>query len=88
MTNETPQADHVTTNEPIRTSTNPFTLANAKKAYTAGVAGAITAAGGLSISTLFAGNGFDANQLAVDASVVVGGFVIAFFGAWLPAQPK
>lgn len=67
-------------------STNPFTLANAKKAYVAGVAGAVTAAGGLSLGAVFTGGNVDTNTLLADAGIVLGGFVIAFFGAWLPSN--
>lgn len=67
-------------------STNPFTIANAKKAYSAGVAGAVTAIGGLSIGAIFAGGSLDTDTLLADAGIVLGGFVLGFFGAWLPRQ--
>jgi hypothetical protein len=68
----------------VAVSQNPFTIANAKKAYTAGIAGAVTAAGGLSLGAVFTGGTIDTNTLLADAGIVIGGFVLAFFGAWLP----
>lgn len=68
----------------VAVSQNPFTIANAKKAYYAGIAGAVTAAGGLSLGAVFTGGSFDTDMILADAGIVIGGFAIAFFGAWIP----
>ncbi|ROS63918.1 hypothetical protein EDF42_2172 [Curtobacterium sp. PhB172] len=63
-----------------------FSLARAKKAYAAGVAGAITGAGTVSLGGIFADGKVDGAEVGVIISAVVGGFVLAFVGAWLPTN--
>lgn len=63
-----------------------FSLTRAKKAYTAGVAGAITGAGTVSLAGIFADGKIDGAEVGVIISAVVGGFVLAFVGAWLPSN--
>lgn len=63
-----------------------FSLEHAKKAYSAGVAGAIVGAGTISISGIFADGKIDGSEVGGIIAAVGGGFLLAFFGAWLPAQ--
>lgn len=63
-----------------------FSLARAKKAYGAGIAGAITGAGAISLSGVFADGKIDGSEVTTAIGAIVGGFVIAFLGAWLPTQ--
>lgn len=63
-----------------------FSLQHARKAYSAGVAGAITGAGTISLSGIFADGKITGPEVLAAGGAVVGGFVIAFFGAWLPTQ--
>lgn len=67
---------------------NPFSLAAAKKAYAAGVAGAIAAIGSVSIAGLFTDGKVDTNAALVAVATVIGGFVLGFFGAWLPSNAQ
>lgn len=64
-----------------------FSLTRAKKAYAAGVAGAVTGAGTISLAGIFADGKVDGPEVVGIVGAVVGGFVLGFFGAWLPAQP-
>lgn len=63
-----------------------FSLARAKKAYTAGVAGAIAGFGSISIAGIFADGKIDGPEVGGIIASVGGGFVLAFFGAWFPYQ--
>lgn len=63
-----------------------FSAARAKKAYGAGVAGAITGAATISLSGVFADGKIDGAEVVGAIGAVVGGFVVGFFGAWLPSQ--
>lgn len=65
-----------------------FSLTRAKKAYTAGIAGAVTGAGTISLAGIFADGKIDGPEVVGIVGAVVGGFVLGFFGAWLPAQPS
>ncbi len=64
-----------------------FSLARAKKAYGAGVAGAVAGAGTISLAGIFADGKITGPEVLAAGGAVVGGFVLGFFGAWLPAQP-
>lgn len=63
-----------------------FSLERAKKAYGAGVAGAVTGAATISLSGVFADGKIDGGEVTAAIGAVVGGFVIGFLGAWLPTQ--
>lgn len=63
-----------------------FSLDKAKKAYTAGIAGAVAAAGGLTLTGFFADGKLDTNAVVTAALTVVGAFVLSFLGAWLPSN--
>lgn len=63
-----------------------FSPARAKKAYLAGCAGAVTGLGTISLSGVFADGKIDGTEVTAGIGAVVGGFVLAFFGAWLPTQ--
>ncbi|MCU1617804.1 MAG: hypothetical protein JWO98_5344 [Frankiales bacterium] len=71
------------TTEASNAPVSPWSLAGAKKAYGAGIAGAVTAAGTVSLSGVFADGKLDGGEVALLASTIVGGFVVAFFGAWV-----
>lgn len=64
-----------------------FSLARAKKAYGAGVGGALAGAATISLSGVFADGKVDGTEVVGAIGAVVGGFVLGFVGAWLPAQP-
>jgi len=67
-------------------SSNLFTYANARKAYNAGLAGAIATASTISVATLFVNGSFDANAFLASAAAVVGAFVITFVTTWLSSN--
>ena len=61
-----------------------FSLQHAKKAWSAGIGGAITGAGTVSLAGVFADGKLDGAETGVIISAVVGGFVLGFVTAWLP----
>lgn len=64
-----------------------FSPARAKKAYSAGVAGGIAGVGAsFTFGGLFADGKLDGTEIVGVGSAFVGGFVLAFLGAWLPTQ--
>jgi streptomycin 6-kinase len=58
--------------------------ARAKKAYSAGVAGAALAIGGISVAGFWSDGKVDTNKVAAAAGSVVVGFVAGFLAAFLP----
>lgn len=65
-----------------------FSLTRAKKAYSAGVGGAVVGAGTISLSGIFADGKIDGPEIVGAIGAVVGGFVVGFITAWLPKQPS
>jgi hypothetical protein len=66
---------------------NPFTLENAKKAYSAGAAALVVAEGAV-IGPVLADGQVSASEVGLLVATAVVSFVGAFFAAWLPAQPS
>jgi len=58
--------------------------ARAKKAYSAGVAGAVLAVGGISVAGFWADGKVDTQKVAAAAGTVVVGFIGGFLAAFLP----
>ncbi|WIB25440.1 hypothetical protein [Curtobacterium sp. MCSS17_015] len=58
--------------------------ARAKKAYSAGVAGAALAIGGISVAGFWADGKVDTEKVAAAAGSIVVGFVAGFLAAFLP----
>lgn len=54
-----------------------------RKAWNAGLAGAATAAGGITVYGLFTEHGIDANAVGVAVGAIVTGFVGSFLTAFL-----
>lgn len=77
------EGDHEAT---TTVSENPFTLNNAKKAYAAGLAGAVTGAGTISLTGIFADGKLDTGEVGGVVIAVVGGFILGFVGAWFPTN--
>lgn len=63
-----------------------FSFERAKKAYSAGITGAVAGAGTISISGIFADGKIDGPEVLAAGGAIVGGFVAFFFAAWLPSQ--
>jgi hypothetical protein len=64
-----------------------FSLARAKKAYTAGVAGAVTGlTTNVTIAGVLADGKIDGAEVVSALGFTVGGFLLGFLGAWLPKQ--
>jgi hypothetical protein len=63
-----------------------FSLEHARKAYGAGIGGAIAGAGTISLSGIFADGKITGSEVLAAGGAIVGGFVVGFFGAWLPSQ--
>lgn len=63
-----------------------FSLTRAKKAWGAGVAGLVTGLGTVSLSGIFADGKIDGTEVVGIIGASVGGFVLGFVGAWLPAN--
>lgn len=80
-TTETDGPQHLDVLASQSKSRNPFTLANAKKAWAAGVAGAAAAAGTLTLT-----GALDKDAILADVGIVLGGFVVAFAAAWVPSN--
>lgn len=78
---------HVATTPAPRTLREQFSLENAKKAYAAGVAGAVAAASTVSIASVLSDGKVDGPELVAIGGGIVGGFLFGFLGAWLPSQP-
>lgn len=70
-----------------RTLKEQFSFALAKKAYVAGVGGAVAGLGVVSFAGVFADGKVDGTEVLAIGGAIVGGFVPAFLGAWLPSQP-
>ncbi len=65
-----------------------FSWARAKKAYSAGVGGTVTGiAANVSVGGILADGKIDGPEVVSVIGFAVGGFVLGFIGAWLPAQP-
>jgi hypothetical protein len=60
--------------------------ARASKAWGAGVAGAVTAVGAVSVAGLFTAHGLDATAIAAAGGSIVGGFLLGFVGAYFPTN--
>jgi len=58
--------------------------ARAKKAYSAGVAGAALAIGGISVAGFWADGKVDTGKVAAAAGTIVVGFIGGFLAAFLP----
>ncbi|PZE66882.1 hypothetical protein [Curtobacterium sp. MCBD17_021] len=58
--------------------------ARAKKAYSAGVAGAVLAIGGISVAGFWADGKVDTEKVAAAVGSIVVGFVAGFLAAFLP----
>ncbi|QXJ40739.1 hypothetical protein [Curtobacterium phage Parvaparticeps] len=70
-------------------SGSPFTLANAKKAYSAGVGAGILAAGAaVTGGGVFEDGKIDGSEVAVVVGAFVVGFVGGFVAAFVPANGK
>lgn len=64
-----------------------FSPARAKKAYSAGLAGGVAGVtAGFTLGGIFADGKIDGTEVVGVATTFVGGFVLGFFGAWLPKQ--
>lgn len=62
------------------------TFTRTRKAWGAGLAGAVTAVGAVSLAGLFTDHGLDATAVATAVSSIVGGFVLGFVGAFFPVN--
>jgi hypothetical protein len=58
--------------------------ARARKAYSAGVAGAVLAIGSISVAGFWADGKIDTSKVAAAAGSVVVGFIAGFLAAFLP----
>lgn len=64
-----------------------FSLARAKKAYGAGLAGGVAGVtAGFTLGGILADGKIDGTEVIGVATAFVGGFVLTFLGAWLPRQ--
>lgn len=79
-----PLTDDNTTPDHLGASTNPFTIANAKKAYSAGLVAVLAAAGGLTVTQFIQNGSLDVHALGTEALALAGLFAVTFIGAWLP----
>jgi uncharacterized membrane protein YfcA len=85
MTNDlTPEPEH---RAGTPTAWQKFTAnlgARAKKAWSAGVAGAVLAGSGVSLSAFWAEGNLDTEAVATAAGAIVVGFVGGFLAAFIP----
>ena len=70
---------------PVETKDNPFSLASAKKAYSAGAAAVILAEGTV-IGPVLADGKVSSSEAALIIGTAVVSFVGAFFAAWVPTN--
>lgn len=84
MTNLTPEPEH-RAGTPTAWQRFASNLgARAKKAWSAGVAGAVLAGSGVSLSAFFAEGHLDTAAVATAAGAIVVGFVGGFLAAFVP----
>jgi NhaP-type Na+/H+ or K+/H+ antiporter len=63
-----------------------FSWSRAKKAYSAGITGAVGAVATISLPDILADGKIDGPEVLAAFGVTAAGFVAGFFAAWLPAQ--
>lgn len=63
-----------------------FSWAHAKKAWSAGITGAVGAAATISLPTILADGKIDGPEVVGAIGTVLGGFAAFFLAAWLPSQ--